>query len=45
MGTLVGDGTMSMAALLAISILATIGVAVVLFVVFWALFVRVKRVK
>ena len=44
-GVLVGDSSMTVAALMSISIIVTIVIAIALFVVFWALFIRVKALK
>lgn len=44
-GVLVGDDSMSMAALMTITLTITVIIAASLFVTFWALFVRVKSIK
>ena len=44
-GVLVGDDSMSMAALMTITLTITVIIAASLFVMFWALFIRVKSIK
>lgn len=44
-GVLIGDGTLSIQAFMSISLIITIVIAISLFMLFWALFIRVKMMK